>query len=440
MKYWTDLKDLVANIVQDAKHLGADSAAVWVSDESGLSATVRLGAVETIEFNHDKLLAITIYKGKKKGSVSTTDFQKGSIRTALEAACRIAEYTEEDECAGLADLDCMAKEVPDLNLYHPWQISAEQAVLFARECEESARGFDARIVNSEGASFSTHTHFRVYGNTHGFIGAYPSTRHSLSCGVIAKSKEAMQSDYDFTTARDGHDLVPGPLVGRRAAERTVRRLEARKINTCQVPVIFAAEIAGSIWGHLISAILGGNLYRNSSFLVDHLGKVIFPKFVNVEEVPHLLKGLGSAPFDQEGVATTRHPIIQDGVLKSYVLSSYSARKLGLKTTGNAGGTHNLMISHGEDDLAGLLKKMGKGLLVTTVLGHGINIVTGDYSRGAAGFWVENGEIQYPVEEITIAGNLKEMFSNLVAIGNDIEKRTSIFTGSLWIERMTIAGS
>ncbi len=438
---WENLKAVIQDVLKQAKSLGADTAEAGISYGKGLSATVRLGEIETIEFNQDKALGITIYKGKRKGSVSTTDIHPDAIRASLEAACNIAEYTEEDPCAGLADPAHMARSVPDLDIYFPWQVSAEDAQKWAKECEASARAFDERIINSEGATFSTHTHYRAYGNTHGFIGAYPSTRHSLSCAVIGKSphSDAMQRDYDYTVARDAQDLDSRKSVGQQAALRTLRRLNARKIKTCDAPVIFASEIAGGLLGNFISAISGGNLYRKSTFLLDHLGKKIFPDFVQMKEMPHLRKGHGSAPFDQEGVATKEHDIIKDGILQSYVLSSYSARRLGLKTTGNAGGIHNLDVSVSDYDLPQLLQEMGKGLLVTEVMGPGINIVTGDYSRGAAGFWVENGEIQYPVEEITIAGNLKDMFAGLVAIGDDIEERGNILTGSLWINQMTIAG-
>ena len=319
-------------------------------------------------------------------------------------------------------------------------MTPEEAILFAKECEESARAFDAKIVNSEGATFSTHKRFRVYGNSQGFIGAYPSSRHSLSCTVIGKDKDSMQRDYDFTLARDYCDLDPGRAVGQRAALKTLRRLNARKMKTREASVIFSAEIAGSLFSHFIGAISGGNLYRKSSFLLDCLGKKVFPDFLQITEMPHLLKGLGSAPFDQEGVATYEHDIIRDGVLQSYVLSSYSARKLDLKSTGNAGGVHNCLISHQDKDLSDLVQAMGTGLLVTELIGHGINLTTGDYSRGAAGFWVEGGQIQYPVEEITVAGNLKDMFARLVAVGSDIEHRSNILTGSVWIDRMTIAGS
>lgn len=433
------LKEVVANVLKKAKALGMDAAEASVSYGSGLSVTVRMGAIETIEFNQDKSLGITVYKGKKKGSVSTTDIHPNALQATLDAACRIATYTEDDPYSGLADFELMCTEIPDLDLNHPWAMSPEQAVVWATECEASARARDQRIVNSDGATLSTHTHFRVYGNSHGFLGAYPSTRHSLSCAVIAKSNDAMQRDYDYTIARDAQDLEPRIKVGQHAAERALKRLNGRKLKTCEAPVIFAAELAGGFFGNFIAAISGGNLYRKSSFLVDHLEKAIFPSFIHMQEEPHLPKGLGSAPFDSEGVATKKHDIIRDGILQSYVLSSYSARKLGLKTTGNGGGIHNLVISTSDYNLDALLKNMGKGLLVTELLGQGVNLVTGDYSRGAAGFWIENGEIQYPVEEITIAGNLKTMFKNLVAIGNDIEKRSNILSGSVWVDRMTIAG-
>ncbi len=434
------LKELVSMVLSNAKRLGSTTAEVGISIDSGLSATVRMGSVETIEFHKDKTLGITLYKGKRKGSVTSSDFSPSSIQSSLEAALRIAEYTEEDPFSGLANVEDMVRVIPDLNLYHPENVTPEQAIAWAKECEDIARAEDPRIVNSEGATFSTHNHWRVYGNTHGFIGAYPSTRYSLTCGVVGESNGAMQRDYDFTVARDGHDLESRVVVGRRAAQKAVKRLGARKVKTCQVPVIFSSEIAHGLLGHFIAAISGGSLYRRSSFLLDHLGKTVFPNFMQIREEPHLLKGLGSTPFDLEGVATRSHDIVQNGKLESYVLGSYSARKLGLKTTGNAGGIHNLVVSHGKLDLNGLLKQMHKGLLVTDLMGHGVNLVTGDYSRGAAGFWVENGEIQYPVEEITIAGNLKEMFLDLVDIGMDIDKRSHILTGSILLEKMTIAGS
>lgn len=435
-----ELKAILIYVLEQAKKLGATSAEAGLAIESGLSTTVRLGTVDTIEFNHDKNLGLTVYFGHKKGSISSTDLRKEALETVIAAACNIAKYSEDDPCAGIADPDTLAKEIPDLHLYYPWEITPEQAIQWAKECEDAARSFDTRICNSEGASLSTHAKFRIYGNSHGFLGSYPSTSHSVSCAVIGQANATMQRDYDFTVSRDPRHLDSFAKVGRSAAERTLRRLSARKIKTTQAPVLIASEIASGLIGNFIAAISGGNLYRKATFLLDKLGKQIFPDFVHMEEMPHILGGLGSAAFDQEGVATKQHDILRQGILKSYVLSTYSARKLGMKTTGNAGGLHNLLVSHSGIDREGLIKKMGRGLIVTEMMGHGVNLVTGDYSRGAAGFWVENGEIQYPVEEITIAGNLKEMFLNLLAIGSDTEKRSNIQTGSLLFEQMMIAGN
>ncbi|MFZ5593935.1 MAG: metalloprotease PmbA [Pseudomonadota bacterium] len=433
------LEALVHDILTEARNQGASAAEAGVSLETGLSVTVRLGEVETIEYNRDKGLGVTVYFGTRKGSASTSDFSPEAVRETVRAACGIARYTAEDEYAGLADAALMAREIPDLDLCHPWDISAEQAIELARQCEDAARGCDARITNSEGASLSSHQGYRVYGNSHGFIGAYPSTRHSLSCSVIGGEGEQMQRDYWFTVARASGDLEAAQQVGQRAAQRTLRRLDARRLPTCQSPVIFSAEIATSLLSHFTGAIRGGALYRKASFLLDHLGKQVFPVHVHIHEQPHLKKALASAPFDNEGVATGARDIVRAGVLQGYVLDSYAARKLGMQTTGNAGGVHNLIIDPGTLDLPGLLKRMNKGLLVTELMGMGVNTVTGDYSRGAAGFWVENGEIQYPVEEITIAGNLRDMFMRIAEVGNDIEVRGSIRTGSILIEEMTIAG-
>ncbi len=441
------LQELVHSILAEARAQGASAAEAGVSMETGLSVNVRLGEVETLEYNRDKGLGVTVYFDHRQGSANTSDFTPEAVRETVRAACGIAKYTAADEYSGLADAQLMARDIPDLDLCHPWDINAEQAIELASECEGIARSLDSRITNSEGASVSSHQGYRVYGNSHGFIGAYPSTRHSLSCAVIASSKtsskngegEAMQRDHWFSVARNSAELDSAAEVGRRAAERTLRRLNGRRLSTCQSPVIFSAEIATSLLSHFISAIRGGALYRKATFLLDHLGKPVFPDFVRIHEVPHIKKGLGSAPFDSEGVATTARDIVRDGVLQGYVLDSYAARKLGMQTTGNAGGVHNLMIDTGKLDLSGLLKRMNKGLLVTELMGMGINTVTGDYSRGAAGFWVENGEIQYPVEEITIAGNLRTIFMRIAEVGNDIEKRGSIRTGSILVEEMTIAG-
>jgi PmbA protein len=358
----------------------------------------------------------------------------------VEAACDVARYTSVDACAGLADAERMATVIPDLDLYHPWGIDAGQAIELARECETAALGVDGRLVNSEGATLSSYCGIRVAGNSHGFLGGYHSSRHSISCAVIGRQEQEMQRDHWYVTARDHADLDAPVEVGRRAGERTVRRLGTRRLGTRQAPVLFEADIARGLFGNFISAVKGDNLYRKSSFLVDHLGRRIFPDFLHIHEQPWLKKALGSAPYDNEGVATGARDLVTDGVLQGYVLDSYSACKLGLQTTGNAGGVHNLTIDPGDCDLAGLLQMMDTGLLVTEVIGFGVNILTGDYSRGVAGFWVQDGELRYPVDEITVAGNLRDMFAGIVAVGNDVDRRGNIRTGSVLIEAMTIAGA
>ena len=436
----TDLESIVATILDEAKRQGASAAEAGVNAESGLSVTVRLGEVETVEHNRDKGLGVTVYFGQRKGSASTSDFSREAIRETVGAACAIAKYTAEDPCAGLADAERMAARIPDLDLFHPWELSAERAIELAAECEAAAQAVDKRITNSEGATVSSHAGNRVYGNSHGFLGAYRSSRHSVSCAVIADDGHGMQRDYWYTVARDSADMEAVRSVGQRAGERTVRRLGGKRLSTRQAPVLFVADVAGGLFGNFVRAVRGESLYRKSSFLLDQLGEKIFPEFMHVHEQPHLKKALGSAPFDSEGVATQARDLITAGVLQGYVLDSYAARKLGMQTTGNAGGVHNLTIDPGSHDLAGLLKEMGSGLLVTEMMGMGVNIVTGDYSRGAAGFWVENGAIQYPVEEITIAGNLRDMFKGIVAVGSDVETRGNTRTGSVLIDRMTIAGT
>ena len=434
-----ELESLVQLVLDEARVRGASGAEAGVSLEAGLSVTVRLGEVETLEYHRDRGVGVTVYFGQRKGSASTSDFAPYAVRETVQAACDIARYTSEDPCAGLAAADCMASDIPDLDLCHPWAVDATAAIAIAQRCETAAREADSRITNSEGATLSSHQGLRVYGNSHGFLGGYPSTRHSLSCSVIAGKDDQMQRDYWYTVSRRHTELEAAEQVGRMAAERSVRRLNGRKLPTRQVPVIFAAEIATGLFRSFTGAIRGGSLYRKSSFLLDHLGKPVFPDFMRIHEQPHLRGALGSAPFDSEGVATRARDLITDGVLQGYVLDSYSARKLGLQTTGNAGGVHNLTVETGTQDFAALLRDMGSGLLVTELMGQGVNMVTGDYSRGAAGFWVENGAIQYPVEEITIAGNLKDMFMNIRAIGSDVERRGNIRTGSVLIERMTVAG-
>ncbi len=434
------LQQLVADLLDEARNQGASAAEAGASYDAGLSLTVRLGEVETIEHTRDNALGVTVYFGHRKGSASTSDLGPDAVSETVRAACKIAGYTNEDTCAGLADPQLMASELPDLDLDHPWAVSVEEATRLAWSCEQAARSLDKRIVNSEGATLNTHRGVHVYGNSHGFLAGFPSTRHSVSCAVVAQEGASMQRDYWYTVDRRSDRLELSDEVGRRAAQRTLARLGARKIPTRQAPVIFQADIASGLLRSLIGAIRGSSLYRKASFLLDQLGEQIFPDYVRIHENPLLPGGLASTAFDNEGVATRARDLVQAGVLRSYVLDSYSARKLGMQTTGNAGGVHNLTIDSGRLDRPALLKEMHTGLLVTEVMGQGVNPVTGDYSRGAAGFWVENGEVQFPVEEITVAGNLKQMFRQLLAVGNDIDTRGSIHTGSWLIENMAIAGN
>jgi PmbA protein len=433
-----DLKRLAEQLLDEAKRQGATGAETDISVDSGLSVTARLGDVETLEHHKDQDVAVVVYFGTRRGSSSSSDLTTEALKETVRAACRIARYTAEDKCAGLADPELMARNYPDLDLDHPWELGAEQAVDIAIECEAAAR-VDKRITNSDGATVSRLRGASVYGNSQGFIGGYRATRHSLSCAVIGQQNGQMQRDYWYSVARNKAWLEQPQTVGRIAAERTLKRLGAHRLSTCQAPVIFEAGVARGLLGHFVSAVSGGALYRKASFLVDHAGKQVFPSFVHIHEQPHLKGAMGSAPFDNEGVATRPRDLVTDGVLQGYVLSSYSACRLGLKTTGNAGGVRNLTIDPGPNDLSALLKLMDTGLLVTELIGHGFNMVTGDYSRGAAGFWIEGGEIQYPVEEITIAGNLKDMLLSIEAVGNDMDTRGNIRSGSIFIERMTVAG-
>ncbi|MEW6611361.1 MAG: metalloprotease PmbA [Pseudomonadota bacterium] len=435
------LHDLVAQILDEAKRQGASQAEASVSEGKGLSVTVRLGEVETIEFHQDKGLGVTVYFGQSKGHASTSDFSADAIRETVRAASTIARHTAADPFAGLADPALLAREIPDLDLYHPWDIDADDAIELARRCEEAARGADRRISNSEGASLGSGEGLAVYANSNGFLGAYRSSRHNLSCSVIAQDAQGgMQRDYWYDVARDAGSLADPETVGRIAAERTLRRLDARKLSTRRAPVLFENQVAASLLSHFSSAISGSSLYRKTSFLLDALGTPVFAPGIRIYEEPHRLRGLGSAPFDGEGVATRNRDLITDGVLQSYLLDSYSARKLGATSTGNAGGAHNLTLQPGELDFPALLKRMGTGLLVTELIGFGVNNVTGDYSRGAAGFWVENGEIQYPVEEITIAGNLRDMYRQIAAVGADMLIHGNTGSPSILIEEMTIAGA
>lgn len=433
------LQQLASDIVEYARERGATACATEVSDGFGQSITVRNGEVETIEYNRDKGLNVSVYLGQRRGNANTSDFSPHAVRDTVDAALNIARYTAEDDCAGLPDADMLATEFPDLDLYHPWALSVEQAIELARECEAAAYARDSRISNSEGASVNVlEAHF-VYANSLGFTGGFPTSRHSVSCAVIAGKNDAMQRDYWYSEARNPAEMLRVDEIGRIAAERAVRRLNARKLGTVQAPVLYEAPAAASLLGHFVGAVSGGSLYRKSSFLLDRLGQQVFSENVRIEDAPDIPRGLASSAFDEEGVRTRRRTIVDKGVLQGYFLGSYSARKLGMKTTGNAGGTHNLILKPGDLDFDGLLKKMGRGLVVTELLGQGVNHVTGDYSRGVAGFWVEDGEIQYPVEEITVAGNLKDMYRHIAAVGNDVLVQGSRQCGSILIENMIIAG-
>ena len=433
------LKQIAQDVLERAAKGGASACETDVSEDFGQGVTVRRGEVETIEYNRDKGVAVTVYVGKQRGYASTSEFSASALRDTVDAALSIARHTAADECSGLADENQLAREIPDLDLHHPWKLSVEQAIELARSCEAAAFAADKRVSNSEGATVSIQELHFIYANSLGFMSGYPSSRHSIGCAVIAGKNDAMQRDEWYAVARAQSDLETAESVGHKAGSRSVRRLGARKISTLQVPVLFEAPIAASLIGNFVAAVSGANLYRKSSFLLDSVGKQVFAPLVQIKELPHLKKGLASSAFDDEGVMTRTREVVTNGVLQGYFLGSYSARKLGMQSTGNAGGNHNLLLQGGELDLAGLLKKMDKGLLITELLGHGVNLVTGDYSRGAAGFWVEHGEIQYPVQEITIAGNLTDMFRGIIGVGKDILIRGSKQCGSILIDNMTVAG-
>jgi PmbA protein len=434
-----DLQDLTSLALAEARGLGASDAEVGVSVETGLFVTARLREVETLEYQRDRGMGVTVYRGKRKGSASTGDLSASAIRDTVAKAFSIAGFTAEDEAAGLPEPDTLAREFPDLDLFHPWSIDPDAARDLAIACEAAALDADPRIGNSEGATLSTHRGMRVFGNSLGFLGTTATTLHSLSCVVVAEAGEEMQRDYWYSTVRDWRELDDGVSIGKQAAARALRRLNARKLSTVTAPVLFVPELARGLFGSFLGAIRGGSQYRRASFLLDAAGEQVFPDWMQISERPHLRKALSSAAFDSEGVATHDREIIEHGVLTGYVLSTYSARKLGLKTTGNAGGVHNLIVKGGQQNFDDLVRRMERGLVVTELMGQGVNGVTGDYSRGASGFWVENGAIAYPVHEITIAGNLREMFRNVVAVGNDIDLRGGIRTGSVLLEEMTIAG-
>lgn len=433
------LQTLATDLLNNAKTKGATASEIAVNIDRGLSVTARLGEVETIEHHRSQGLGVTVYFGDRKGSASTTDLTVQACQETVDAACNIAKYAEQDSFSGLPDSTRLATEFYDLDLFHPWVLEPDQAIDLAVQCESAARDFHKDITNSEGATVDTYRGLQLMANSLGFCYGYPTTRHSVSCSVIGQRSDSMQRDYWYSVARANDDLESPIAIGKKAADRTIRRLEAKSLKSRKCPVIFASEAASSLLGHFVGAISGGNLYRKSSFLLDKLGESVFPEFVHIHQQPHLKKALGSTLVDSEGVGTQPRDLINAGILSSYVLSSYSARKLDMETTGNAGGVFNLIIDPSSLDFDDLLKEMGNGLVVTEIMGQGVNLVTGDYSRGVAGFWVENGEIQYPVEEITVAGNLKDMFRTLVAVGNDVDTRRNIRTGSVLIEEMSVAG-
>jgi len=436
-----EIERVAASVLDAARAGGASAAETEVSQAVGQSVSVRRGEVETIAYNRDKGIGVTVYMGQRRGHASTADFSPDAVRAAVAKALAIARYTAEDPAAGLADPERLARDIPDLDLYDPWELSVEEAVALGCEAEDAALAVDRRLTNTEGATVAWNESEFVYANTEDFLGGYRSSRHHIDCSVIGDPGDGgvMQRDYWYTTGRGARDLQPAAEVGRIAGERTTRRLGARKLGTLECPVLFEAPEAADLIGSFVGAVSGGALYRKSSFLLDSLGTQVFAPLVSIREEPHILRGRASAPFDNDGVATMPRDVVRDGVVRGYFMGSYSARKLGMTSTGNAGGSHNLVVTHGDDDLDALVRRMGRGLLVTEQLGQGVNPVTGDYSRGAAGFWVEGGEIAYPVEEITIAGNLKEIFLDIIAIGRDVDRRGSRHTGSVLVGRMTVAG-
>jgi len=434
-----ELERVVQQALEAAGAEGASAAEAGASVADGLGVSVRLGEVETLEYQRDRSLGVTVFLGQRTGSASTSDFRPEAVRDAVAAACRIARFTSEDQYAGLADAARMATECPDLDQYHPWGLTAEDAIERARVCETAARA-DQGITNSEGAEVGSHAAVSAYGNTHGFLASEQATRHNISCAVIGGHGDSMQRDFWYTVARAPEDLESAEAVGRRAAERTLARLGATQVPTTQCPVLFAPEMARSLVGHLVGAVRGSALYRDATFLAGALGRQLFPDFVRIHEQPHLPRALGSCAFDREGVATAPRDLVSGGVLQGYVLDSYSARRLGMETTGNAGGVHNLTLEPGTTSFDELVRRMDRGLVVTEMMGMGVNTVTGDYSRGAAGYWVDNGVIAYPVQEITVAGTLQKMFAGIVALGDDLDTRASIRSPSILIDEMTLAGS
>lgn len=438
-KSTTELTCLMNDVLVLAKKEGATNAMVAVNNDRGFSVDVRMRAVETVAFSEDKGIGLTVYIGQRKGSASSTDVSPEALHTLVKAACDIARVSAEDSCFGLADKELMSTEHPDLGLFHLWDVSPQKAIDLALECESYALSLDKRITNSDGVNVSSYESHHGFLNTNGGSGFIHSTRHSMSCSLIAAQDEEMQRDYDYTTVRNAKDLVEPRVIAQKTVERALSRLGAKQIQTQTTPVIFSSRISSSLFTSFINAISGSNLYRKNTFLLDSIGQQIFPEFIRIYEQPHLAGALGSAPFDSEGVPTRPNLLVENGRIMNYVLGSYSARRLGLKTTANSDGVHNLTIDSSDIDFSQLLKKMGTGLLVTELMGQGVNGVTGDYSRGASGYWVEEGVIQFPVDEITIAGNLKEMYKSILAVGNDINPNIPMRCGSVLIERMMVAG-
>lgn len=432
--------DLFKDLIQYGKKQGATEIEIGSGQHTGLSVTVRNQAPETLEYNHDKNVGVTVYIGKKKGVASTNDLRYASLKQAIDSALAVAKYAEEDTFSGLPDKDILAYDYPDLKLSYPWEVNSEFCIEQAKRAESAGLELDKKIKQCDGATFSTSQTMTLLANSHDFIGYFPSSYFALSCVMIAEDKSGMERDYDYTCHRDIQQLASPDLIGQMAAKKTIARLSPQKLPSQKANVMFIPSLARGIFSHCFSAISGGSLFRKTSFLLDSLGKKIFPDFLTIQEKPHVIHGLASAAFDNEGVKTNQKNIIEAGVVQSYILSSYSARKLGMKSTGNAGGIHNATITSTGENFQALLKKLHRGLLVTELMGQGVNLVTGDYSRGASGFWVENGEISFPVAEITIAGNLKDMFKNIVAVGNDIDYRSGLHTGSMILEGMTIAGT
>lgn len=434
------LAELAQRLLEQCRARGATQAEVTCSEDAGLGVSVRMGEVETVESTRDRGIGVTVYFGRRKGSASTADLREPSLAATVEQACAIARHTEDDPAAGLADAELMARgELPEYDAWHPWALDADRAIDLALACEAAGREHDARIENSDGASLNTNRSISVYANSHGFLGRERGTQHSLGCALIGGRGDAMQRDGWYTYGLATADLESPAAVGRRAAERTVSRLGPRQVATGEYPVVFASEVARSLVGHLLAAVSGGALYRGASFLVDSVGTQLFPDWFSIVEKPHLVHGLRSAAFDADGVATRESALVDHGVLQRYVLGSYSARKLGLQTTANAGGVHNLEVAANAGGLDSILRGMGRGLLVTELMGHGANTTTGDYSRGAAGFWIEGGEVRHAVDGITVAGNLRDMFRRIEAVGTDVDPRSHVRTGSMLIGRMTVAG-